>query len=156
TLVPGLTQRVIGAPGTGAIILRGLNTGSQQTSNTSAYYIDDTPFTSSGFLSVGAFVTPEPELADIERLEVLKGPQGTLYGASSLGGLIHLVTRKPDVNSVFGSVSTEVTATQGGDLGGLVRASINVPLVPGTAAIEAAGFYRRIGGFIDNVQTGTN
>lgn len=156
SLVPGLSQRDTGAPGLGTIILRGMNTGGQQTTNTTAYYIDDAVFTASGFLSLGALVTPEPELAEIERIEVLKGPQGTLYGASSLGGLIRIVTKKPDASAVYGSVRTEFSTMGGGEEGYLIRGSINTPIVQDKLAIQAAGYKRSLPGFADNVATGTN
>lgn len=156
SLVPGLSQRDSGAPGTGTIILRGLNSGAQQTSNTSAVYIDETPFSPSGFLSVGALLTPSPELAEVERIEVLKGPQGTLYGASNLGGLVRIITKKPDASRFFGTASAEVSSVSHGEMGFLVRGSVNVPIVQDQLALTATGYYRRAGGFADNVTTGTN
>lgn len=155
TLVPGLSQREIGQPGRGTIILRGLNSGPQQTTNTTAYYIDDAPFSTSGYLGQGGQLTPEPELAEVERIEVLKGPQGTLYGASSLGGLIHVVTKKPDTTSFFGRARTEINTVDGGGTGYLVRGFVNVPIAEDVAAISATGYYRRIAGFVDNVFTGS-
>ncbi len=155
SLVPGLSQRDTGAPGLGTIILRGMNTGGQQTTNTTAYYVDDTVFTASGFLSQGALVTPEPELAEIERIEVLKGPQGTLYGASSLGGLIRIVTKKPDASEFYGNVRTEVSTMSGGEEGYMIRGSLNAPIVQDKLAIQAAGYKRSLPGFADNVATGT-
>jgi outer membrane receptor protein involved in Fe transport len=155
TLTPGLSQAASGAPGLGTIIIRGLNTGAQQTSNTAAFYIDDTPFTASGFLSIGALVTPEPELADVERIEVLKGPQGTLYGASSLGGLIHLVTVKPNLETYSGSLTAEVSGNDYGGLGGLVRGTVNVPVIQDKLAIDLTGFYRDTPGYTQNVTLGT-
>ncbi len=144
SLVPGLSQRDSGAPGLGTVILRGLNSGAQQLTNTTAYYIDDMPFTASGFVSSGSLVTPEPELAEIDRIEVLKGPQGTLYGASSLGGLIHLVTKKPDATAFSGSVRGELSAVEGGGTGYMLRGSVNVPIVRDKLAVQATGYYRSV------------
>lgn len=155
SLVPGLAQRDTGQPGVGTIILRGLNSGPQQTTNTAGYYIDDTPFSASGYLGVSALMTPEPELAEIERIEVLKGPQGTLYGAGSLGGLIRVVTRKPDLTEFRGSMRGEISHVKGGELGFLLRGTVNIPVVQDLAAISATGYYRRMSGFVDNVGTGT-
>jgi iron complex outermembrane receptor protein len=156
TLVPGLSQREGGAPGLGAIILRGMNSGPQQLTNTTAYYIDDTPFTATGFVSSGALVTPEPELGEVERIEVLKGPQGTLYGASSLGGLVRIVTKKPDSTRFSGNVRAELSTVDGGGTGYMVRGSVNVPIIADKLAIQANGYYRRLPGYTDNVITGTN
>lgn len=154
SLVPGLTQRDTGQPGVGTIIMRGLNSGPQQTTNTAGYYIDDTPFSASGYLAVSALMTPEPELAEIERIEVLKGPQGTLYGAGSLGGLIRVVTKKPDPTRFFGSVRTELSSVEHGEEGFLVRGTVNLPVVADKVAISATGYYRRMPGFVDNATTG--
>lgn len=155
SLVPGLSQRDAGAPGLGTVILRGMNTGGQQTTNTTAYYIDDAVFSASGFLSLGAQVTPAPELAELERIEVLKGPQGTLYGASSLGGLIRIVTKKPDATGFYGNVRTEFTTMSGGEQGYMIRGSVNAPLIEDKLALQATGYKRTLPGFTDNVRTGS-
>jgi iron complex outermembrane receptor protein len=154
-LVPGLSQRDGGTPGSGTIILRGLNTGPQQLTNTTAYYIDETPFSASGFISQGALITPEPELADVDQIEVLKGPQGTLYGASNLGGLIKLVTKRPDTTTFKGEAYADATAVDGGGEGFTLRGAVNVPIVNDVLAVRVNGFYRRTPGFTDNVGTGT-
>ncbi len=154
SLVPGLSQRDFGSPGQGTIILRGLNTGPQQTTNTAAYYLDDALFTASGFVAVGAFFTPSPDLGDVERIEVLKGPQGTLYGANSLGGLIRVISRPPDADEFSGSLRGEISDTDGGDIGYSGRGVVNIPLIDGRLAVRASGAYRRIGGFTDNVGIG--
>ncbi|MDT9597374.1 TonB-dependent receptor [Sphingosinicella rhizophila] len=156
SLVPGLSQRDSGAPGFGTVILRGLNTGPQQITNTTAFYIDDAPFSSSGFLGVGGLVKPEPELADIDRIEVLKGPQGTLYGASSLGGLIRIVSKRPEPNDFSGNLRVEATTVSHGNEGFAVRGSVNLPLVQDKLAARVTAYYRRLPGWADNVGTGTN
>jgi outer membrane receptor protein involved in Fe transport len=142
TLIPGLSQRDLGNPGQGTIIIRGLNTGPQSITNTAATYIDEAPFSASGFLSAGAILTPDPDIADLDRIEVLKGPQGTLYGANSLGGLIRIITTRPDASRFSGRVWGEATTVDGGDTGYAVRGSVNVPLVtdrlPRMMAVSAA------------------
>ncbi len=155
TLVPGLAQRDAGAPGYGTVILRGLSTGALQLSNTTAYYVDDAPFSSSGFLGLGGQVKPEPELGDIDRIEVLKGPQGTLYGASSLGGLIRIVSKRPDANNFSGNFRVEGTTVNHGNEGYAIRGSFNVPIVEDKLAMRVTGYYRRYPGWADNVGTGT-
>ena len=156
TLTPGLSQRDFGAPGTGTVILRGLNTGPQQTTNTSAFYIDDAPYSSNGFLSVGSLVTPSPDLVDVERIEVLKGPQGTLYGASNLGGLVRIITKKADTSTFAGMAQVEGETLAHGDEGWAARAAVNLPVVTDKLAIRVSGFYRKTAGFTDNVATGEN
>ncbi len=154
SITPGLSQRDFGAPGTGTIILRGLNTGPQQTTNTTAFYIDDAAFSASGFLSIGSLVTPSPDLVDVERIEVLKGPQGTLYGASSLGGLVRVLTKKADTSTLSGMVQAEGETVAHGNQGGAIRAAVNVPLIEDKLAIRVSGFYRKTGGWADNVFDG--
>ncbi len=155
SLVPGLSQRDSGAAGLGTVIIRGLNSGNQQTTNTAAFYIDDTPFSASGFLALGSAVTPAPELADIDHIEVLEGPQGTLYGANSLGGLIRIVTRKPSLTTYSGSMTAEYDTVDGGGDGGLIRGTVNLPIITDQLGASITGYYRHAPGFTDNVGTGT-
>ncbi|HZG47077.1 MAG TPA: TonB-dependent receptor [Allosphingosinicella sp.] len=154
-LIPGLSQRDLGNPGQGTIIIRGLNTGPQSITNTTATYIDEAPFSASGFLSAAAILTPDPDIADLDRIEVLKGPQGTLYGANSLGGLVRIITARPDASRAFGRAWGEVSTVEGGSVGYSARGSINVPIVPDVLAIRANGVYRLAPGWTDNVTLGT-
>jgi iron complex outermembrane receptor protein len=155
TLVPGLSQRDLGIPGVGTVILRGMNTSAQQLTNTTGYYLDESPFTASGFLSVNGLLTPSPDLGDVERIEVLKGPQGTLFGANSIGGLIRVISKSPDATKFSGSARAEISSVSHGDIGWSGRGSVNVPLVENKVALRMSGGYRQIGGFIDNAQAGT-
>lgn len=155
TLVPGLSQRdTYGAPGLGTVILRGMNTGEQETTNSTATYIDDAAFTANGFYAISALVTPAPDLVDVDQIEVLKGPQGTLYGASSLGGIIRILSKKADPTTFSGMAQIEgVTIASGGE-GFAVRGAVNVPVIQDKLAIRASGYYRRAPGWTDNVTTG--
>lgn len=156
TLTPGVTVQDSGSPGYGKIFMRGLTTGTLQQSATTVYYIDDVPFTASSANGGGAFIAPDPELTDIDRIEVLKGPQGTLYGASSLGGVIRLVTKKPDTTRVSGNARAEMSAIDGGGFGYSVSGSLNAPLVTDELAMRVTGFYRRAPGYVDNAGTGSS
>jgi outer membrane receptor protein involved in Fe transport len=153
-LIPGLSQRDFGNPGQGTIIIRGLNTGPQSITNTAATYIDDAPFSASGFLSAAALLTPDPDIADLDRIEVLKGPQGTLYGANSLGGLVRIITARPDTSRFSGRVWGEASVVEGGSTGYSVRGSINVPIVQDVLAIRANAVHRLAPGWTDNVTLG--
>ncbi|WP_265312575.1 TonB-dependent receptor [Sphingomonas lycopersici] len=155
TLTPGLTVQEDGNPGSGKVFIRGLQTGALQQSATTVFYLDDVPFTSSSANGGGAFIAPDTELVDLDRIEVLKGPQGTLYGASSLGGVIRLISKRPDPSRFSGSARTEVSAVDGGGVGYLANATINLPLVSDRLALRATGFYRRLPGFVDNIGTGS-
>lgn len=154
-LVPNLDQRSFGAPGAGTVIIRGLNSGPQQTTNTVGFYLDDVPFTASGALSVGSLVTPDPDLADVASVEVLKGPQGTLYGASSLGGLIRIISKRPDLTEFSGSAAMSGSSVDDGGTGYGMRASLNAPLSQDRVGLRLSGFYRQDPGYVTNVGTGS-
>ena len=94
--VPGLESLANGASGHGQTIMRGLSTGALQAGSTVAFVVDNVPFTANQSLAGGSAVTPDPDLTDIERIEVLRGPQGTIYGASSLGGLVKIVSKRSE------------------------------------------------------------
>jgi outer membrane receptor protein involved in Fe transport len=111
--------------------------------------IDDVPYGSSTNLG-GGLAVEDIDPGDLTRVEVLRGPQGTLYGANSLGGLIKFVTVDPSTDRVRGSVQAGTSSVyNGADLGYNVRASINMP-VNDTLAVRASGFVREDPGFIDN------
>ncbi len=156
SLVPGLSQRDNGNPGQGTVILRGLNTGAQSLTNTAATYIGEIPFSASGFLSAGSLLTADPDINNVERIEVLKGPQGTLFGANSLGGLIRIIPHAPDTTKLALSASIEGTTVEGGSQGFAVRGSVNLPIVDGKVAVVANGLYRDAPGWTDNVGTNTS
>ena len=155
--VPGLAIFSRGSDGANLIILRGLSSGSQTTSPTVGVYVNDTPFSFSIPVGGGSSVLqPDLDPSDIERIEVLRGPQGTLYGASTLGGLIKYVTRKPDATQLSGSVQDTVAGVEHGGIGNTARAAVNMPLVEDRVALRVSGFYRLEPGFIDNSRTGQN
>jgi iron complex outermembrane receptor protein len=147
--VPSL-QLVQGTPGQGRLVLRGVNTGG--VASTVAVYIDETPFGSSTGLANGAELAGDFDTFDIARIEVLRGPQGTLYGASSLGGLLKFVTNAPSTDGFEGKVLGGVEFTDGGDMSYRGAAMVNVPLGD-TFAFRASGSYRKQGGFIGSVGT---
>jgi outer membrane receptor protein involved in Fe transport len=146
-LVPGLNVQAQD-PGLTRIVLRGTNTGSVGT--TVASYIDDMPFGSSGSLINAGLLSGDFDPFDIARIEVLRGPQGTLYGSNSLGGVLKYVTNLPSTEAfeARGQVGAETVAHGGTSYSG--NAMINVPLGD-TLAFRASGFYRKRAGFIDSV-----
>ena len=134
------------------ITMRGVSTGDlrfdrPELRETVGLYLDETPISTQ-------IVSPNLGLLDIERIEVLRGPQGTLYGAGSLSGTIRMITRKPELDSVSGSASATGSVTRFGGFNYETTGVLNVPLVADLAAIRAAGFYRYQDGFIDNITTG--
>jgi outer membrane receptor protein involved in Fe transport len=146
TRIPSATV-VESQPGNSRIVLRGINTGG--VGATVATYIDETPFGSATALANGAILTPDIDPFDLARVEVLRGPQGTLYGANSLGGLVKFVTVAPDPRAFDGAAELGAEKVAHGDTGWWGRAAVNVPL-GATAAFRASGFYRRDPGYIDD------
>ena len=147
--VPSL-QLVQGTPGQGRLVLRGINTGG--VASTVAVYIDETPFGSSTGLANGSELAGDFDSFDIARIEVLRGPQGTLYGASSLGGLLKFVTNAPSTAGFEAKALGGVEFTDGGDASYRGAAMVNVPLGK-TLAFRASGSYRKQGGYIDSIGT---
>lgn len=98
------------------------------------------------------FDAPDPDLrlVDMERVELLKGPQGPLYGSGALGGIYHMVTRKPDLTETSGSARLIGEAIEQGDVGAGAEATVNVPLVTDSLALRGVGYVLREGGWIDN------
>ncbi|WP_029912802.1 TonB-dependent receptor [Caulobacter sp. UNC358MFTsu5.1] len=149
-LVPGL-QLVQATPGQGRLVLRGVNAGG--VASTVAVYMDETPFGSSSALVNGGVLAGDFDTFDVSRIEVLRGPQGTLYGASSMGGLLKFVTNAPDTSGYSAKAQVALEDTKGGDLSYRTTAVVNIPLSQ-TVAVRASGFYRKDGGFIDSIGTG--
>jgi iron complex outermembrane recepter protein len=140
--------------GTQYLTIRGLSTG-DYANPTVAFLIDDVPFGSSALLGLGYASYPDIDPGDLARIEVLKGPQGTLYGASAMGGLIKVVTKDPSTTAFSGQVQVQGQDIPNGGVGYGVRGSVNIPLSD-TLAIRVSGFGRRDPGYIDNVTTGQN
>ncbi|HUD93644.1 TonB-dependent receptor [Sphingobium sp.] len=149
--IPGLVvSQAGGASGATQLSIRGITTGAGG-NPTVGVYIDESPFgASTGY---GAYTVPDLDPQDLARVEVLRGPQGTLYGAGSLGGLLKYVTADPDPTRFFGRVQVDGSTVDGGGRGYGMRAAANVPLSE-TVALRVSGYNRRDPGFIDNVQTG--
>ena len=107
-------------------------------------YLDETPISLSLF-------TPDIDLFDVSRVEVLRGPQGTLFGAGSEAGTVRYITNQPELGVTRWVGDVSVTGTSGGDPGGWAKVATNTPIGT-TAASRFAAYYTRYGGFIDAVQ----
>jgi outer membrane receptor protein involved in Fe transport len=143
-LIPGLSLGVR-EPGGTTIVFRGVASSGLQFGavSSSALYLDEQPITQSGR-------SPDPRLIDIERVEALRGPQGTLYGASSQSGTLRVITNKPDPSGFSAWTEGQVTSVDGGGTGYDISAMINVPLSD-KVALRIVGFAAEDAGFIDNV-----
>jgi iron complex outermembrane receptor protein len=151
TQVPGLTVTPSGY-GAPQVSIRGITTGGFVNPSV-AITVDDVPYGSSSGIASGQEVTNfDPN--DLQRVEVLRGPQGTLYGASSLSGLLKYVTVDPSTTALSGQLSAGTTDVHnGGELGYSFRGAANVP-INDTLAVHASAFYRADPGYIDNILTG--
>jgi iron complex outermembrane receptor protein len=149
-LVPSL-QLVQSTPGEGRLVLRGLDTGG--VASTVAVYIDETPFGSSSGLVNGAVLAGDFDTFDMARVEVLRGPQGALYGASSLGGLLKFVTNAPDTSGFQMRARAGAASVDGGGVSYRSNLMVNAP-ISDTLAFRASGSYTREPGFIDSIGTG--
>ena len=146
--IPGLTITDLG-PGQSQVAIRGISAGQVVRDQPGVkeqvgVYLDESP------ISIALF-TPDLDLFDLQRFEILRGPQGTLFGAGSLSGTLRYITAQPQLDT-FG-VTGEVTASDGSDteFGGAVKAMLNLPLGD-TAAVRVVGFYNDLAGFIDATQ----
>jgi iron complex outermembrane receptor protein len=148
-LVPGL-QLAQETPGVGRLVLRGINTGG--VASTVAVYVDETPFGSSSGLVNGAVLAGDFDTFDMQRIEVLRGPQGTLYGASSLGGVLKFATNPPSTDGFEGRMRLSAESVEDGEMGYSGVGFVNVP-VSDSFALRATGYYREQGGFIDSIGT---
>lgn len=150
--VPGLQFTSQGA-GTSQISLRGVTSG-LDVSSTVGIYVDEVPYGSSSAFANGPRRALDVGLFDINRVEVLRGPQGTLYGASAMGGVLKYVMAKPSLSNFEGKVQAGVSSTRFGGTSYDGSAVANAPLVLDKVAVRASGYYSRDGGYFDNVVTG--
>ncbi|HET6430986.1 TonB-dependent receptor [Dyella sp.] len=153
TRVPGLST-VSQGPGQTQLTLRGITSGANTANATVGTYIDDTPYGSSTVYSAGSVLTPDIDPDDVERIEVLRGPQGTLYGSNTLGGLVKFVTVKPDASAFAGRVQAGASSVSDGGDGFDAHAMVNLPLVRDTLALRVNAYTRHDPGYTDNVATG--
>jgi len=145
--IPGLSLSSF-RPGFTQVTLRGITTGVTQSASTTAFYIDEAPIGSVNAYAAGSAVTPDLDPAELQRVEVLKGPQGTLYGAGAMGGLVRYVTAPPDYRKLRASVSIGSSRVKNGDDGSVGRVALNVPLND-SMALRFSAFNREDGGYVD-------
>ncbi len=144
--VPGVSFKTSG-PGQTEFEMRGLtSTGGE--SPTVGFYLDETSLTPPAMAQNGKVVI-DPNLFDLNRIEVLRGPQGTLYGAGSMGGTIKLITNAPDPKRFGASVELVGSGTDGGGFNHTENGMLNLPLVEDVAALRLVATDKRITGWID-------
>ncbi len=148
--IAGLTVTNLG-PGRNKLFVRGLSDGvlGGRMQSTVAIYFNDARVN---------YSAPDPDLrlVDIDRLEVLRGPQGMLYSAGTLGGIYRIVPKEPDLSDWSGSVSGEVSNIRHGSAGYRVEGVANAPLAPDQLAVRVAAYREIDGGYIDDPNLGPN
>jgi outer membrane receptor protein involved in Fe transport len=143
--VAGLAIQNLG-PGQSQVSVRGVSAGQivrdqPGVKEQVGVYLDES------VISLSLF-TPDIDLYDLNRVETLRGPQGTLFGSGSVGGTLRYITNQPNLNRLEGSLEANINALAGGDFGGHLKGMINAPLAQGVA-LRAVGYYTRYGGFVD-------
>jgi outer membrane receptor protein involved in Fe transport len=133
-------------PGRNSLVMRGIATGSQEfrTDSQVAVYLDEQPMTTNS-------QQVDVRLVDIERLEVLPGPQGTLFGSASQTGTLRIITNKPSFDGFSGQMDASVLTTKDGEESYDLTGHLNVPVVDDKLALRLVGFYAHEGGYVDNV-----
>ena len=145
-LLPSVSFQSFG-PGQSQIFFRGVSSGGDGLhigpSPATGLYLDEIPVTTiAGSVDLHVY--------DIARVEALSGPQGTLFGASSLSGTLRIITNKPSTAGFSGGVDAQINKFGKGDFGGSLDGYLNFPLSD-RAALRVVGFYKRDGGYIDNI-----
>ena len=133
-------------PGQSVVAIRGSSAGKQDRDlpgikEQVGVYLDES------VISLSLF-TPDLDLFDLNRVEVLRGPQGTLFGSGSLSGTVRYITNQPDTGSSYGAVELDANTVDGGSSGGYGKAFVNAPLGESTA-LRVAAYYTKLPGFID-------
>src|SRR5688572_22297269 len=143
--IAGLTVQNLG-PGQSQVGLRGISAGKIDRDLAGikeqvGVYMDESVISMSLF-------TPDLDLYDLNRVEVLRGPQGTLFGSGSLAGTVRYISNQPDLTDSYGDAEVGLESIDDGDTGGSVRAMLNLPLGD-RAALRVVGYYNDIPGYID-------
>src|SRR6202789_2678329 len=149
--IPGVSLQSAG-PAQTEYTIRGLSSAGPAVS-TVGFYLDDVPMTAPSGAQNGHVVI-DPDLYDLNRVEVLRGPQGTLYGSGSMGGTIKLVTNQPNLHEFGASAQVEGSGTQGGGFNRGVNAMVNIPLIDDKLAVRIVATDEHTSGWIDRIVLG--
>lgn len=151
--VARLTPGIRFNPENSSISIRGIEAG-RGGAGTTGIYIDDTPIQLRGL----GFNPDEamPAIFDLERVEILRGPQGTLFGAGSQGGTVRFITPQPSLSTPSGYARAELNATAHGGLGWELGAAASTPLRADRLGLRLSLWHRRDGGYIDHVDAATD
>jgi iron complex outermembrane receptor protein len=156
SIVPGLYQTPVQAGSSqdfSTVVIRGIAGGNN--APTTQFYIDDTPIATRQVQLAGNSMSPQPLIFDLDRVEVLRGPQGTLFGASAEGGAIRYITPQPSLTTESGFAKADVNYVDRGGVGYEVGAAYGGPIVEGTLGFRVSAWYQATGGFVDQVDPAT-
>jgi iron complex outermembrane recepter protein len=145
-LVPNLQATDGGSPSLGNLTIRGIFTGGSPTVGT---YIDDVPY-GPVVGGAGTSLALDGSLLDLSRIEVNRGPQGTLFGASAVGGVVRYITEQPDLTGFQGYASGDLSFTRNGGTNYTARGRVSAPLMTDRFAVAVSGFYSNADGYIDH------
>ena len=150
-LVPGVQVMAAGADASGAgeFVIRGLSAGNDINPVT-GLQIDGAPIGAVAYGADTAQNMPEIDPSSIAQIEVLKGPQGTLYGGSTLGGIVQYVTKKPNLDHAEGSIYVEGSDTESGGGNSVVRGAFSAPIVQDKLAFQVSAYDDDLSGYIDD------
>ncbi|MFA7439725.1 MAG: TonB-dependent receptor [Sphingomonadaceae bacterium] len=148
-LIPSATTGSTVGAGSTTFQIRGVAASETDGDPTVGFYLDNF-----AFALPGRPFAPAADFYDLQRVEVLRGPSGTLYGLGSLGGTIKVLTNDPDLYETEGSVRVSGAATSGGEPNGSGDLMLNAPLIPGKLAVRGVVSYKMIGGYADALSTG--
>ncbi len=150
---PGINFSSAGTPGSGTITIRGAS--QESFTPVVGVYLDDVPLTSNVPFAGGSGLLFDGVLGNIERIEIVKGPQGTLYGATAVGGVVKYVTKNPDLDEFHGGGSLDFSNTQHGGFNKIYRANISTPVVKDKLGISFSAFSSDNAGYVDRVAPAT-
>ncbi|MBL4576313.1 MAG: TonB-dependent receptor [Opitutaceae bacterium] len=136
------------SPNTNKVVIRGITTGSKQLNSAIGLYLDDVPIGSSTPFGAGAQAI-NIGLFDLQRVEVLSGPQGTLFGANALGGTLRYITEAPSLDEFSGQIEAEGNFTSNSKVGGAARVALNTPLGD-KVALRVTAMAEDAPGYIDD------
>src|SRR6202167_3177607 len=145
---PGVSLKSEG-PSQTEIEMRGM-TSSGGNSATVGFYLDDIPLTGPASAQNGHVVI-DPDLYDLNRVEILRGPQGTLFGSGSMGGTVRLITNQPNLSQFQSSAQSVLSGTDGGGFNHNDNVMINLPLIDDTLAVRVVGSENYTSGWIDRI-----
>ncbi|MFT5451679.1 MAG: iron complex outermembrane receptor protein [Enterobacterales bacterium] len=146
---PGINFNSFGSEGVGSISIRGA--AQRGGSAVVGTYVDDVPITSNSPVAYADIIPFDGTLGDIEHIEIIKGPQGTLYGANTVGGVIRYITKDPSTDEVYGELSVDYSNTEQGSWNQQYRGNISVPLINDKLGLTITGFTSNQEGFIDEL-----